>query len=81
MIIKKIPNTNLHEDKFLNIDSSKAKKLLGLKPVYNLEKTITETVDWYKYFLENENDIKNFSIQQIKNFVNNAKQSNLSWTN
>ena len=80
-IIKKIPNANLHEDKFLNIDSSKAKKLLGLKPVYNLEKTITETVDWYKYFLENENDIKNFSIQQIKNFVNNAKQSNLSWTN
>ena len=27
-----------------------------------------------------ENEIKNFSIEQIKNYTNNAKQLNLSWT-
>ena len=79
-IIKKIPNTNLHEDKFLNIDSSKAEKLLGLKSVYNLQEAITETVSWYKHFIEQENEIKNFSIEQIKNYTNHAKQLNLSWT-
>jgi len=70
----------LHEDKFLNIDSSKAEKFLGLKSVYNLQETIAETVNWYKHFIEQKNEIKNYSIEQIKNYVNHAKQLNLSWT-
>ena len=70
----------LHEDKFLNIDSSKAENILGLKPVYNLQEAIAETVNWYKHFAEQENEIKNYSIKQIENYANHAKQLNLSWT-
>ena len=79
-IIEKNSDKELHEDKFLNIDSSKAENFLGLKSVYNLQETIAETVSWYKHFTEQENEIKNFSIEQIKNYTNNAKQLNLSWT-
>ena len=79
-IIEENTNNELHEDKFLNIDSSKAEKLLGLKSVYNLQEAITETVSWYKHFIEQENEIKNFSIEQIKNYTDHAKQLNLSWT-
>jgi len=79
-IMKENINNELHEDKFLNIDSSKAEKLLGLKSVYNLQEAITETASWYKHFTEQENEIKNFSIEQIKNYTDHAKQLNLSWT-
>ena len=79
-IIEENTDKELHEDKFLNIDSSKAENFLGLKSVYNLQETIAETVSWYKYFTEQENEIKNFSIEQIKNYTNHAKQLNLSWT-
>ena len=79
-IMEENTNNELHEDKFLNIDSSKAEKFLGLKLVYNLQETITETVSWYKHFTEQKNEIKNFSIEQIKNYTNHAKQLNLSWT-
>ena len=79
-IIEENTDKELHEDKFLNIDSSKAENFLGLKSVYNLQETIAETVTWYKHFTEQENEIKNFSIEQIKNYTNHAKQLNLSWT-
>ena len=79
-IMEENTNNELHEDKFLNIDSSKAEKFLGLKLVYNLQETITETVSWYKHFTEQKNEIKNFSIEQIKNYTDHAKQLNLSWT-
>jgi len=79
-IIEENTDKELHEDKFLNIDSSKAKNFLGLKSVYNLQEAIAETVTWYKHFTEQKNEIKNFSIEQIKNYTNHAKQLNLSWT-
>ena len=79
-IIEENTDKELHEDKFLNIDSSKAENFLGLKSVYNLQEAIAETVSWYKHFTEQENEIKNFSIEQIKNYTNHAKQLNLSWT-
>ena len=79
-IMEENTNNELHEDKFLNIDSSKAENILGLKPVYNLQEAITETVNWYKHFTEQENEIKNYSIKQIENYTNHAKQLNLSWT-
>jgi len=79
-IMEENTDKELHEDKFLNIDSSKAENILGLKPVYNLQEAITETVNWYKHFTEQENEIKNYSIKQIENYTNHAKQLNLSWT-
>ena len=79
-IMEEKTSTELHEDKFLNIDSSKAENSLGIKPVYNLQETIIETVSWYKRFMEHESKIKNYSIEQIKNYADHAEKLNLSWT-
>jgi len=80
-IIEEKKEEELHEDKFLNIDSSKAEKLLGLKSVYNLQETIKETVSWYKHFSEHQNEMKQTTIDQIENYVNSAKQLNSIWIN
>ena len=79
-IMEEKTSKELHEDKFLNIDSSKAENFLGLKPVYNLQETIAETVSWYKCFIESESEIKDYSIGQIKNYTDHAEKLNLSWT-
>lgn len=80
-IIEEKKEGELHEDQFLNIDSSKAEKFLGLKSVYNLEETVKETVHWYKNFSENKNIIKQVTIDQIQNYVNQAKKLNSIWLN
>ena len=36
------------------LDSGKARRLLGWAPLYNLKKGLTETIKWYKDFLEKE---------------------------
>jgi CDP-glucose 4,6-dehydratase len=79
-IMEEKTSEELHEDKFLNIDSAKAENFLGLKPVYNLQETIAETVSWYKCFIESESEIKDYSIGQIKNYTDHAEKLNLSWT-
>ena len=72
-------NDQPHEDQFLKIDPSKAGKLLQLKTVFNTEKTITETVEWYKNYISNNEDLKSFSQNQINKFVNSAKELDINW--
>lgn len=45
--IEKIPHRLGHDERYA-IDSSKIKRMLGWKPVNDLEKRIVETVQWYK---------------------------------
>lgn len=71
---------NNHEENYLKIDSSKAKKRLGWKPVYSLNNSIRETVKWYKSFSGNKINMNEFTLKQINNYVSKAKEQNLSWT-
>ena len=80
-IIEEKNEGKLHEDHFLNIDTSKAEQLLGLKSVYDIEDTIKETVYWYKNFSLNKNIIKQVTIDQINNYVNHARKLNSIWLN
>ena len=61
--------------------STKAEKELGLKSVYNLQETISETVSWYRYFNEDEINMKQITIDQIHNYTNRAKQLKSVWIN
>jgi len=45
----------LHEASYLKLDISKAKKLLGWKPIWSLEYSITRIVNWHKAWLNGEN--------------------------
>ena len=59
------------------LDCSKANKLMKWLPIWDLETTIEKTINWYKEYYENnrvntEND--------LKDFVQSAKQKSLPWT-
>ena len=48
-----VPN-EFHETKNLALDSSKANKILGWKPVWDINTTFRRTINWYKDFYVNE---------------------------
>lgn len=56
-----------HEASLLLLDSTKAKEYLKWTPRWQLQKTITETVEWYRHWLEG-NDMLQFSQSQIKRY-------------
>jgi CDP-glucose 4,6-dehydratase len=57
------------ESKLLMLDSSKAKRELGWRPVLSIEQAISMTALWYKAFLENKSEIKDFTYSQIQDFL------------
>ena len=69
----------LHESESLLLDSSKANQRLGWKNVYSIDQVLSETVEWYKTYHENNKDMKQFTISQIKNYISFAQQNNLIW--
>ena len=54
-----------HEARYLKLDCSKAKNLLKWKPIWNLERALNETVQWYKAW-HHKNEMQEFTINQIK---------------
>jgi CDP-glucose 4,6-dehydratase len=64
-----------HEATSLFLDVTKARYRLNLKPVWDFDQAITNTVDWYKeYYLGN--DIRAFSEKQINNFLDCVDNEN-----
>ncbi|HLD77348.1 MAG TPA: CDP-glucose 4,6-dehydratase [Rickettsiales bacterium] len=59
---------NLHEAGILKLDNNLAKIELDWKPKLSFDEAILWTALWYKKYLEDKNDIKNFTLTQIKNF-------------
>jgi CDP-glucose 4,6-dehydratase len=64
-IIKR--DSTKHEVDFLRLDISKAKKILGWKPTFDLDQALKLTLDWYKSFYNGEDMIK-IANQQIRLF-------------
>jgi CDP-glucose 4,6-dehydratase len=54
-----------HEALSLKLDCSKSQQYLGWNPIWSLDKTLSETVNWYKCFYQND-DILAFTLSQIK---------------
>ena len=65
---KNTSNPNeLHEAKLLNLDTTKARFLLGWQPMLNVDEATKMTVEWYKgYHFE---EMFKFSTQQIEEFL------------
>lgn len=64
----KIVDAMYHETSILKLDSTKAKTLLGWKPLYNIGQTVQNTVEWYREYYENNKDI---TLQQIEEYEKN----------
>lgn len=65
-----------HEAHLLMLDCSKANKLLKWQPVWDIEASIFNTMNWYKYFYEFNNII---TQQQIIQYVTDAKNKKIIW--
>ena len=60
-------NEKMMETEVLSLDSTKARKMLGWKPVWNINTTLSKTVDWYKK--SNREDAYKLCVKQIKEFT------------
>ena len=69
----KIFNKNkFHEQQNLQIDSSKAKKLLNWKTSYSTKKAVEVTTEWYSKVLKNKINPRDITNQQIKEYMKNS---------
>lgn len=66
-----------HEAGLLMLDSTKAKTYLGWNPIWNIEKTVKYTVEWYRLFTENEEVITD---RQIHQYMSDATAIDAVWT-
>jgi len=65
-----LTSTNhLHEANFLQLNSEKAKSILGWKPRWDFEKAVTETVQWYKNYYSNKQKMLDLTLDQINKYA------------
>ena len=69
------PNAR-HEAGLLMLDSTKARSVLGWRPIWNINETVKHTVEWYRLFIE-KNDV--ITDRQIKLYMENAIKNNAVW--
>jgi CDP-glucose 4,6-dehydratase len=60
---------NLHEAKFLKLDNSKIKSVVGWNPKLTIEETVEMTASWYKIFNEDHENIKAKTFEQINTLL------------
>jgi CDP-glucose 4,6-dehydratase len=65
--IEVVPNENYHESKMLRLDWSKAEAELGWRPLLDIQKAVSTTVEWYKAWSEG-NDMSKVTDRQIEAF-------------
>ena len=57
-----------HEASFLKLDSSKARDILGWKPVWNVKEAISKVTEWTDYYINGE-DLYVCCNRQIDDFM------------
>jgi len=63
-----VSSKNPHEARLLKLDCSKAHSLLGWNPVYNVDETLKETVEWYKIYYTRDKNMSNLTSNQIREY-------------
>ena len=68
-----IENNNINESKYLNLDCTKANMKLHWYSKYNIEETLSETIEWYNMFYDSQKNgsMYDFSVKQIDKFYEN----------
>ncbi len=57
-----------HESSYLFLDCAKANEVLKWNPIWNIENAIKSTVEWYKVYQYNKNEISSCMLSQIEKF-------------
>lgn len=66
MPVVKFEEPSYKETHQLRLNNAKSKDLLNWKPIWNLDRTIRETITWYKTFSHNPKSIIDLTDKQIK---------------
>jgi len=61
---------NYHEAGLLMLDSGKATKLLGWKPVWNTENAVEKTIEWYKAFYKKDMVMSEAQVKEYLTSIN-----------
>ncbi len=69
----------LHETKLLMLNIKKAKDLLKWRPIYNVNESIKKTIEWYRNYYNNSIDMNDYSLNQIKQYINKAIEKGVEW--
>ncbi len=64
---------NFYEQKNLQLNINKAKKILKWFPTYNIKQSVKLTVEWYFEVLEKKNSPIKVTSEQIKKYMNDSK--------
>lgn len=62
----------------LNIDRALAR--LNWRPTFNFQETVNFTADWYKNYQSKDQNISEFTINQISKYCELAKENKIQWT-
>ena len=73
-------NMEPHEAHLLRLDSSKANVKLGWRSTYSLKDSIRDTVDWYKHYYQQNENMMDFSLNQLEKYLIKAKSLNMLWS-
>jgi CDP-glucose 4,6-dehydratase len=68
---------NLHEAHLLKLDTTQVKTKLNWKPIWQLDKAIEKTVEWYKVFYENKQIL---TVNHLETYILDAQKANAIWT-
>jgi len=63
----------LHEAGLLMLNIEKAEKILGWTPTLTAHEAIGATIEWYKHFYENDVNMYDFTMKQIKQYEESIK--------
>jgi len=61
-----------HEANYLKLDISKAKSQLGWQPIWSLDKSLKNIIDWHKDWL-NKKDMQALSLEQSNQFLRSSR--------
>jgi CDP-glucose 4,6-dehydratase len=64
----RIEPSPLHEATYLRLDSSKAKTILGWRPLLTFDQTIDWTASWYRRYMTNPASARELTEQQLSSY-------------
>ena len=59
---------HLHEANLLQLNSSKAHTLLGWRPTYDFDEAVNKTINWYKTYYTNNQEMMEYTLNQITEY-------------
>lgn len=67
-----------HEAGLLYLDNSRVREQLGWRPVWNLEKALAATAEWYRAYYDEKRVL---TREQLASFVDSARAAGQPWAN